>query len=95
MLTMTRTGFIRPSGNQYGDARRIVPIGYGYSHWPSRKRRLLGADVSVLIRVLPDNATVRYYFLAPAWEAEQAPPMLPQTTACALTPSYSRLWRRG
>jgi hypothetical protein len=49
---------------------------YGYSHWPFHKRRLLGADISVLIRVLPDNVTVRDYFIAPAWIAEQAPPML-------------------
>ncbi|WP_292317333.1 recombinase family protein [Mesorhizobium sp.] len=49
---------------------------YGYSHWPFLKRRLLGADISVLIRVLPDNVTVRDYFIAPAWIAEQAPPML-------------------
>ncbi|WP_245492288.1 MULTISPECIES: hypothetical protein [unclassified Mesorhizobium] len=55
---------------------RCRPSPYGYSHWPFRKRRLLGGDVSVLIRVLPDNATVRDYFIAPAWEAEQAPPML-------------------
>jgi hypothetical protein len=49
---------------------------YGYSHWPFHKRRLLGADISVLIRVLPDNVTVRDYFIAPARIAEQAPPML-------------------
>jgi hypothetical protein len=36
----------------------------------------LGADISVLIRVLPDNVTVRDYFIAPARIAEQAPPML-------------------
>lgn len=54
--------------------RRSSP--YGYSHWPFLKRRLLGADISVLIRVLPDNVTVRDYFIAPAWIAEQAPPML-------------------
>jgi len=49
---------------------------YGYSHWPFNRHRLLGADISVLIRVLPDNVTVRDYFIAPAWVAEQAPPML-------------------
>lgn len=55
---------------------RCRPSIYGYPHWPFHKRRLLGADVSILIRVLPDNVTVRDYLIAPAQEAERAAPML-------------------
>ncbi|PBB83971.1 MAG: recombinase family protein [Mesorhizobium sp.] len=55
---------------------RCRPSTYGYPHWPFHKRRLLGADISVLIRMLPDNVTVRDFLIVPAWEAERAAPML-------------------
>ncbi|WP_292590631.1 recombinase family protein [Mesorhizobium sp.] len=54
---------------------RCRPSPYGYSHCPFHRRRLTG-DVSVLIRMLPDNLTVRDYLIAPVWEAERAAPML-------------------
>ncbi|WP_292300369.1 recombinase family protein [Mesorhizobium sp.] len=55
---------------------RCRPSPYGYSHWPFHKRRLTGSDISVLIRMLPDNVTVRDFLIVPAWEAEHAAPML-------------------
>lgn len=55
---------------------RCRPSIYGYARWPLRNQSLCGADVSVLIRMKPDNVTVRDFLIAPAYEAQGAPPML-------------------
>jgi len=55
---------------------RCRPSIYGYARWPLRNQSLCGADVSVLIRMKPDNVAVRDFLIAPAYEAQGAPPML-------------------
>ncbi|UVK49596.1 recombinase family protein (plasmid) [Mesorhizobium sp. AR07] len=55
---------------------RCRPSTYGYPHWPFHKRQRADPEVSVLIRMKPDNVTVRDYVIAPASEAQRAAPML-------------------
>lgn len=53
---------------------RMMPS--GYPRWRYRQRRLIGPDVSVLIRMETDHVTVRDYLIASAHEAHRALPML-------------------
>ncbi|PZV40533.1 recombinase family protein [Mesorhizobium kowhaii] len=55
---------------------RYRPTSYGYPRWPFRRRRETVSDISVLIRMKTDNVTVRDYLIAPADDAQRAPPML-------------------
>ncbi|RWO40099.1 MAG: recombinase family protein [Mesorhizobium sp.] len=49
---------------------------YGYPRWPFRRRRHTASDISVLIRMRPDNVTVRDFLIAPAGVVKRAPPQL-------------------
>lgn len=55
---------------------RCRPSVYGYPHWPFRKRHRTDCDISVLIRMKPDNITVRDYVVLPAWQTQCSPLML-------------------
>jgi hypothetical protein len=48
----------------------------GYPRWIFWNRRLVGPDVTILIRMEPDHQTVRDFLIAPAHEAQSALRML-------------------
>lgn len=55
---------------------RCQPRHGGYPHWSFWKERFPEADISMLIRVNPDNVTVRDYLIAPTAEAQRMPEMI-------------------
>ncbi|KUM24131.1 serine recombinase [Mesorhizobium loti] len=55
---------------------RYRPTSYGYPRWPIKRRRQVVSDLTVLIRMKPDNVTIRDFLIAPAGDLQRVPPML-------------------
>jgi DNA invertase Pin-like site-specific DNA recombinase len=52
---------------------RYRATGYGYARWPVRRRREVISDITILVRMKPDHATVRDFLIAPTADFRRAP----------------------
>ncbi|MBN9552614.1 MAG: recombinase family protein [Alphaproteobacteria bacterium] len=55
---------------------RYRATSYGYPRWQFRRRRQAVSDITILVRMKPDNVTVRDFLIAPTAGLRRAPAMM-------------------